>query len=609
MEMNEREEGRVKIYISCHKDCTAVQNEIFTPVRQKSVVRYLMNGTEEDKFMAAHANEYCELLTQYWAWKYEQADYYGFCHYRRYFEFEDTVKSNAYRSVRRDFLNARTARELGLNDVNRIKSIVTSYDVLAPQPYNYYVCTVYWQYKNANTLHIEDLNTVLDIIRDEYPAYYRAAKAYLYGHYMVTCNMFTMRRDLFCEYSEWLFGILHRFYELRDMAGMHYSNEAMRTPGHLGERLFGIYLTWLAQQKKYKIGRRRIVQFSNTEPPFAAAPVFGGNSVALFMPADPDRLALVATTLRSVADSASFDRKYDVVLLGRGLEETDRVKLFDVLSGRTNFSLRFYDADRLLDERELSSHPAAMQEAYCFLAIPHLFAQYPRAVWLDSGVVALEDIASLYDSDFGKDCCAAAADVFHAGAVNGFSERLKEYYRGLGIKNLYNFAEPGVVVMNTAAMRAAYSETEVQNWIRSNRLQNPLSDLLNLLCGGRIRFLDSHWNFIPEEEDDDRAYACAFAPKELYMAYRAAAQAPKVLHFSGSERPWENVNSRYAHIFWRVCRETPFAENLLLTAEMYAREEKKSQSPVRTWMKDTMFPRGSRRRSLLRKLNRRFGKN
>ena len=36
--------------------------------------------------------EYCELTVQYYAWKNEEADAYGFCHYRRLFSFNDTLK-------------------------------------------------------------------------------------------------------------------------------------------------------------------------------------------------------------------------------------------------------------------------------------------------------------------------------------------------------------------------------------------------------------------------------------------------------------------------------------------------------------------------------------
>ena len=111
--MDKARQSRVKIYISCHKDCAAVHNDVFTPVRQKDIVRFLQNGTEEDKFMAARANDSCELLPQSWAWKYGVADYYGFSQYRRYFEFNDKVRTNAHRSVRREYLNARTAEELG----------------------------------------------------------------------------------------------------------------------------------------------------------------------------------------------------------------------------------------------------------------------------------------------------------------------------------------------------------------------------------------------------------------------------------------------------------------------------------------------------------------
>ena len=602
--MDSARNDRVKIYISCHKDCAAVHNDVFTPVRQKDIVRFLLNGTEEDRFMAAHANEYCELLTQYWAWKYGDADYYGFCHYRRYFEFNDQVKTNAHRSVKREYLNARTAEELGLNDADRLRREIARYDVIAPRPFNYYICTVYWQYKNADHLHIEDLDAVMDIIRTEYPEYDRAAREYLYGHYLYSCNMFIMRRSLFEEYSAWLFAILRRFYEQRDMEALRYSSEAMRTPGHLGERLFGIYLTHLMRQKRYEIGKRRIVLFEDTEPPFRAAPAFGGDAVALFVPVSAEKLAFAAVCLRSVADAASFDRHYDVVLLCSGVGDADKEKLREVLRGRANFSLRFFDVDRLLDERTLADLSAESRTAYMQLAMPYLFAQYRRAVWLDAEIVALQDIAALYDCALDEeDCCAAVADVCFAGGLNGYSPILRESYTDAVGKGAFAFAEPGVLVMNFAAMRSDYGEETLLHYVRNGFSGSAeRRDLLNLLCSGRIRFLEYGWNFIPEAEGSERASACTFAPKDMYAAYRAAASAPMLVHFAGSEKPWEQADSRNAHLFWRICRETPYAEVLLLAAGM--------GDPAASdgfWMR-LLFPRGSRRRALLKKFSRRFRK-
>lgn len=54
---------------------------------------------------------YCELTVQYYAWKNVRADYYGFCHYRRYFSFaprplpedlDDTAGSRLLVDHRRD---------------------------------------------------------------------------------------------------------------------------------------------------------------------------------------------------------------------------------------------------------------------------------------------------------------------------------------------------------------------------------------------------------------------------------------------------------------------------------------------------------------------------
>ena len=47
-----------------------------------------------------------------------------------------------------------------------------------------------------------------------------------------------MKKELFNSYCKWLFDILNEFEKRVDMST--YSVEGYRTPGHLGERLFGI---------------------------------------------------------------------------------------------------------------------------------------------------------------------------------------------------------------------------------------------------------------------------------------------------------------------------------------------------------------------------------
>ena len=81
----------IKILISCHKETDYIKNEIFQPVQggcalgRKPLVGMLRDDDGEN--ISKKRNEYCELTTQYWAWKNLKADYYGFCHYRRYFCF------------------------------------------------------------------------------------------------------------------------------------------------------------------------------------------------------------------------------------------------------------------------------------------------------------------------------------------------------------------------------------------------------------------------------------------------------------------------------------------------------------------------------------------
>ena len=90
-------EKRVKIYISTHKPCDYVKNELFTLVQAgaalpgtTAIPDAVQDNTGDN--ISDKNPRFCELTTQYWAWKNQDADYYGFFHYRRYLSFAENNK-------------------------------------------------------------------------------------------------------------------------------------------------------------------------------------------------------------------------------------------------------------------------------------------------------------------------------------------------------------------------------------------------------------------------------------------------------------------------------------------------------------------------------------
>ena len=80
--------------------------------------------------ISARNKSYCELTTQYWAWKNQEADYYGFCHYRRIFNFNSSLlPESSWGNVEYDYLTESVSKELGLDEQN-IRDCISGYDFL-----------------------------------------------------------------------------------------------------------------------------------------------------------------------------------------------------------------------------------------------------------------------------------------------------------------------------------------------------------------------------------------------------------------------------------------------------------------------------------------------
>ncbi len=255
----------IKIFISTHRpDVNFPNNRFFYPIQvgttEDNYFDNILHDNEGDNI--AHKNpSYCELTAQYYVYKNIDADYYGFFHYRRYFNFSDTLYPETIKPfICGDVLakdnSEKFLKKFQINE-ERIRELTEQYDYIAPTKIDASDgLKIFEQYRESADHYISDLETVLDIIKADYPKIYPYAIEYCNSYSSYLCNMFIMKKELFHQYSSFLFDVLKKHEALCDISS--YSPIARRVSGYLGERLCGIYITYLKSTEYKGIELQRV---------------------------------------------------------------------------------------------------------------------------------------------------------------------------------------------------------------------------------------------------------------------------------------------------------------------------------------------------------------
>ena len=181
--------------------------------------------------------------------------------------------------------------------------------------------------------------------------------------------------------------------------------------------------------------------------------------------------------------------------------------------------------------------------------------------------------------------------------------RYPEYYKQFRFRNIFTLINAGVLLIDTAAMRRDFSAKYLLDFAQQGNFRFQDQDLLNILCEGKILYLDSGWNFFGDPDDSYRGYSRSFAPKPYLEAYLRAKDHIRILHFAGCEKPWLYPDNEYAFLFWEYFRKTPYYER---AAGCTLRAEKQSKPrPQGSLLRRIVLrlcPAGTRRRALAKKL-------
>lgn len=562
----------IKIFVShrIDKSCETVSNPLFYPMRCGAVFDRQENSAMAGDHTGAHISHkhpyLSELTVQYWSWKNAKADYYGLCHYRRYLNYsEKHYQQDVFGNVLENYINQKTAAKYSLTE-EKMRAVIESCDIVTAQAVDIGKLPGHFKnvkehyYKSCGYLRKKDIDLMETVLHKTYPQYRQAADQYLYGKKGYFCNLYVMKSDVFHKYCSWLFPILEELERRLDIR--NYCEEAKRTLGHLAERLFGIYLTYLKANTSLKIRELQTVVFLKPERQekiaFAEADV-----IPVVFAANNSFAGPLSVAMQSVIDTACADRKYAIVILESDLTEQNKELLRRQTEEKPNIQLWFYNACALVDGYDLKAHNHISIETFYRFLIQEIMPDCEKAIYLDGDLIVKQDLARLYDTDITGYSFAAVRDVDFIGQMNGEVAHAKEYAKNrLRLKDPYAYAQAGVLLLNLSEMRRQYS---MQGWLKraSKNYRYSDQDVLNKYCQGKIYDLDQRWNTVFDCDFNRIRTTVRMAPEELYKAYLNARKDPYIIHYAGFQKPWKHLPADYQDEFWSVAKRTPFYELLL----------------------------------------------
>lgn len=527
-----------------------------------------------DNISAKNAS-YCELTGQYWVWKNDkESDYVGFIHYRRFFDFfpertDRVVDSSGL--VIEDRISPSMLARYGLTD-DDIARCVDGFDMILPEPWDVAGCgavTIYDQYKNATFHHIKDLDMVGEIIYETCPEYYSHFRKVMESKSGLFTNMFIFRREIFDEYSAWLFPLLARLENRLDVST--YGPAERRVIGYIAERMLGVFVSKkLAEAPDLKVRYLRRVFVRNTAvsascPPL---PVTDLQPVSVVASTDSHYVAHMAALIASVFSNADRNRFIDFLVLDGGLTEQERRGLSMLERLHPHAKISFIDMS--MHFLDIEAHMYFTRATFYRLALPEIVYNRDKILFLDTDAVVVGDVSEVFDTEITDKSAAVVKDIimasFVAMGVRSLAEvgghpAAKYLSDHVSLKDRYGeYFQAGLILFNLARLRDSRLCQKMIADLRTNRYWFLDQDILNKYLVGDVQFLDPVWNSVSLPSGHGRAL-----PAHIYNEYVESRKNPSMIHYAGAVKPWNDPRSEFAQYYWFYLRMTLWYEDRLLT--------------------------------------------
>ena len=288
-------------------------------------------------------------------------------------------------------------------------------------------------------------------------------------------------------------------------------------------------------------------------------PAFEKNNVAVAFAANDDFVPYMATMLYSIIANANKDNNYDFVVLESDISNQNKRTLLQMVKPFENVSLRCVNVSEKISGYTffVGNKENFTKESYYRLLLPELMENYEKVLYLDGDMVALTDVAELYQTELGDNLLASSRDL--CGMITYYNPLadLKHYRdKELKLKVPDDYFIAGMLLFNISEFRKQYATEYLLEFATSRQWRQHDQDVLNVLCQGRTKLVSAAWDVMAPEFNE-------YLPKERKAELDVSLAAPKILHFGGDMKPWLCMDAPFSEYFWRYAAQTPYIQEII----------------------------------------------
>ncbi|MBZ7978230.1 DUF4422 domain-containing protein [Campylobacter sp. RM12654] len=607
---------KIKILVGYHKPAELLKDDVLTPIH---LGRALVAEASKDGKMSqeeydwmyenmigddtgdniSHLNRsFCEMTGIYWAWKnYDKLgnpDYIGFMHYRRHFSFniKKNFNEDIYGNVIEELIDDDYKNIYKLNDIDIIK-LIANYDVISSKFTNSLNAnnenvSVYEHYKTAQFHKILDFDKALYLLKTNYPALKKVTNEFINGNKAYFTNMFVMKKDDFFRYCEYIFDILFKL----NLDNGNYSNGELRQEGFIAERLTDIYIKYLISKNKKHIGLQRTLVKNTDIKNIDIKPIDGAIPICFML--DENYLPQLSVVISSIKHNNLNNDKYDFLIFHDNIKNESINKFKQYYK---DLDIRFFNFNSLINIKQYNfeTHMHMTISTFFRLFLHILLPKYKKILYLDVDIVVDCDISELYSIQVDSKPLAAVKDIEMQRMYRADWYVIDYMNNKLKFVEVDKYFSAGVILFNLESIRLDYNNMVEQAVSIQKKMQHLFmmdQDILNKIFYENVKYIDVAWNMQYHIPIFDKNYKNNLSSEDLKL-YENARNNPKIIHYCGCKKPWDEPWHDLADIWWKYARMSNYYEYFL---SKILKNNQNTTNNVECFIK-TAQPFGARKRA------------